>query len=245
MASNSATASLALFDCSEPTRCSSRSPWRARQRRPLGLGFLHPVFPEHALAGGNHRLDRIGAEGLCRPRSMSPSSHRVRRPGRGAGDFGANSRKPVGLDSCFPFRQRLANGSNFNGGPKIGLYAFLLGCGTPGVGIARCPTFNRSEPAEARRGANKPILSIRARLIVVALLGARTADARARARPGAEPAPSTPNWPAAKSSIWRSSGVRGTTRDRQFHARPAPGRGSRLHARWRPIRPTATKHSPT
>ena len=38
------------------------------QRRPLGLGFLHPVFAEHALAGGNDRLDRIGAEGLCRPR---------------------------------------------------------------------------------------------------------------------------------------------------------------------------------
>jgi hypothetical protein len=32
--------------------------------RPFRLGLLHAVLAEHALAGGDHRLDRLGAEGL-------------------------------------------------------------------------------------------------------------------------------------------------------------------------------------
>ena len=34
------------------------------QRRPFGLGLLHPVLAEHPLPGGDHRLDGVGAEGL-------------------------------------------------------------------------------------------------------------------------------------------------------------------------------------
>ena len=34
------------------------------QRRPFGVGFLDPVFPEHALAGGDDRGNGLGAEGL-------------------------------------------------------------------------------------------------------------------------------------------------------------------------------------
>ena len=32
------------------------------QRRPFGLGLLHPVFAEDALAGGDHRLDGSAAK---------------------------------------------------------------------------------------------------------------------------------------------------------------------------------------
>src|SRR5947207_5660169 len=34
------------------------------QRRPFRLRLLHPVLAEYALASRNHRLDRLGAEGL-------------------------------------------------------------------------------------------------------------------------------------------------------------------------------------
>src|SRR6516164_8535536 len=34
------------------------------QRRPFGLGLLDAIFPEHALAGGDHRRDGLGAEGF-------------------------------------------------------------------------------------------------------------------------------------------------------------------------------------
>ena len=34
------------------------------QRRPFGLGLLHAVLAEHALAGRDHRLDRLGPERL-------------------------------------------------------------------------------------------------------------------------------------------------------------------------------------
>ena len=64
------------------------------QRRPFGLGLLHPVFAEHALSGGDDRLDRFGAEGL---------RHRDQRDGcgiapgiaAGARDFLAYRRKSV------------------------------------------------------------------------------------------------------------------------------------------------------
>ncbi|MCY1244993.1 hypothetical protein D9M72_580980 [compost metagenome] len=36
----------------------------ALQQRPLALGFLHAVFAKHALAGRNHRTDRVGVECL-------------------------------------------------------------------------------------------------------------------------------------------------------------------------------------
>jgi len=38
-------------------RCLARD-----QRRPFGLGLLDAVLPEHALTGGDDRLDRIGTE---------------------------------------------------------------------------------------------------------------------------------------------------------------------------------------
>ena len=92
MASNSATASRALFDCSEPTRCNSRPPMARDQRRPFGLGLLHPVFAEHALSGGDDRLDRLGAEGF---RHRDQRHRRRIAPGVAAGarDFGAHGRK--------------------------------------------------------------------------------------------------------------------------------------------------------
>ena len=34
------------------------------KRRPFGLGLLDAILAEHALAGGDHRLDRLGAEGF-------------------------------------------------------------------------------------------------------------------------------------------------------------------------------------
>src|SRR5580704_9013765 len=34
------------------------------ERRPFGLGLLDAILAEHALAGGDDRLDRLGAEGF-------------------------------------------------------------------------------------------------------------------------------------------------------------------------------------
>src|SRR5580704_7481265 len=34
------------------------------ERRPFGLGLLDTILAEHALAGGDDRLDRLGAEGF-------------------------------------------------------------------------------------------------------------------------------------------------------------------------------------
>jgi hypothetical protein len=135
------------------------------QRRPLGLGFLHPVFPEHALAGGNHRLDRIGAEGLCN-RDQCHARRIASGVAAGAGDFGANCRKPIRSIYAFHF-VNARNGSNFNGGPKIVFTHFSYVVEHRGWGSTMSDV-----PAESAKASrpNKPILSIRARLIVVALL---------------------------------------------------------------------------
>ena len=35
------------------------------ERRPFRFRLLHPVLAEHAMAGGDHRPDRLGAERLA------------------------------------------------------------------------------------------------------------------------------------------------------------------------------------
>ena len=104
MASNSATASLALFDCSGPIRCSSMPAMLRHQRRPFGFGLLHAVFAEHALAGGDHRLDRSGAERSSTPRPASPPPDRARHRGRRARSRRARGRGL--LRRWFPCRAR-------------------------------------------------------------------------------------------------------------------------------------------
>ena len=59
MTSKSATASLALFDCSGPMRCSSTSGIARAQSGPFRLGLLHVVLAEDPLAGGENRLDGV------------------------------------------------------------------------------------------------------------------------------------------------------------------------------------------
>ena len=74
------------------------------QRRPFGLGLLHAVLAEDALAGGDHRLDRLGAEGF----RYRDQRHRRRiAPGIAAGarDLRAHLLKSIGLLSCFPFKR--------------------------------------------------------------------------------------------------------------------------------------------
>ena len=72
------------------------------QCRPLGLGFLHPVFPEHPLPGGNHRLDRVGTECL-RDRYQRYAGRIASGVAARARDFGANSRQPMRSIYAFHF----------------------------------------------------------------------------------------------------------------------------------------------
>ena len=84
--------------------------WLRLERRPLGLRLLHAVLAEHALAGGDHRLDRLGAEGL-RDRHQR---HRGRiAPGLGAGarDLGADLRQRRFADLRGSARHGVGNGS--------------------------------------------------------------------------------------------------------------------------------------
>ena len=59
IASNKATASSALFDCSRPIRCSRTLGISRAKGRPFRLRLLHPVLAEIALAGGDQRRDRF------------------------------------------------------------------------------------------------------------------------------------------------------------------------------------------
>jgi hypothetical protein len=63
-----------------------------QERRPFRFGLLYAVLAEHALAGGDHRLDRLGRKSLRHRHQLN-----LRRiaPGLAAGarDFGADGIK--------------------------------------------------------------------------------------------------------------------------------------------------------
>ena len=65
MTSNRRTASSALFDCSRPIAVEADVGMARAQRRPFGERLLDPAFAEIALAGGDQRLDLLGAAGLA------------------------------------------------------------------------------------------------------------------------------------------------------------------------------------
>ena len=117
MASNSATASLRLVRLQRADQMQFEIAVAGHQRRPLGLGLLHPVFAEYALAGGNHRLDRVGAERL-RHRHQRHACRIATGVAAGARDFRAHRRKSAPLVHAFHFVNGFANGSNFNDGAK-------------------------------------------------------------------------------------------------------------------------------
>ena len=64
MASNSATASLALFDCSGPTRCSSMSGYFSFRAGHLAFASWTRFSPKTRWPGRDQGLDRLGAERL-------------------------------------------------------------------------------------------------------------------------------------------------------------------------------------
>ncbi len=64
------------------------------ERRPFGLGLLHAVFAEDALAGGDDRLDRFGAERL-RHRHQRDCRRIASGVAAGARDFLAHRRNGV------------------------------------------------------------------------------------------------------------------------------------------------------
>jgi hypothetical protein len=59
------------------------------QGRPLGGRFLHPVFPEHALTGGNQRFDRRSLVRFT-DRDQSDILGPALRDLRGVGDAGVD-----------------------------------------------------------------------------------------------------------------------------------------------------------
>ena len=62
--SNSATASLTLLVCSGPDQMQFQIGKSGFQRRKFALRFLHPVFAEQALAGGQGFADTGFRHGL-------------------------------------------------------------------------------------------------------------------------------------------------------------------------------------
>jgi diguanylate cyclase (GGDEF)-like protein len=135
------------------------------QRRPFGFGLLHPVFAEHALPRGNDRLNRLGAERF-RNRHQRHARWIAAGVVAGAGDLVAHGRKPNSPRHAFHFVNALQSDSNFNRGANV-VFTHIHYLAEPGLGTQMADK-QLSSPQTSRR--NKPIFSIRARLIVVALL---------------------------------------------------------------------------
>src|SRR5271170_2784261 len=81
--------------------------------RPFGFGLLHAVLAEHALPGGDHGLDRVGAESL---RDSYQRNRRRIAPGVAAGprDVLAYRRQSALPVHAFHLVNDRANGSNFS-----------------------------------------------------------------------------------------------------------------------------------
>jgi hypothetical protein len=69
-----------------------------KQRWPFRLRFLHTIFTEHALAGGDHRLNGIRAESL-RHRNQGHFREVTLRIAARPGDFRTNMLEAVCSDS--------------------------------------------------------------------------------------------------------------------------------------------------
>jgi hypothetical protein len=93
------------------------------QRRPFGLGLLHTVLAEHALAGGDDRLDHFGAEPL-RYRNERYSSRIAASVAAGTPDLGAHRSKPIRSAHGFRFVNAPGNESNFSFGAKAAFTRF-------------------------------------------------------------------------------------------------------------------------
>ena len=148
-----------------------------QQRRPFGLCLLHAVFAEHALAGGDDRLDRLGAERFRyrHQRHALPDRARASRQARTISSRTAAS--PTGSVHGF----HLVN-AKFQSMPgcmssilvdrsKLHFYALSITLRNGAEGAAMPEDQDKSETKSDRPAQRKkPILSIRARLIVLALL---------------------------------------------------------------------------
>src|ERR1700724_978060 len=145
---------------------AARRPVTGDERRPFGLGLLDAIFAEHALAGGDDRLDRLGADGFG---DRDQRDRRRVAPGITAGcrDLLAHRRNTLRSIHGFHPVNAASNDSNFSKTAKT-TFTCVPYCGTRGRGCTMLD--NQAKPPKPSSWRSKPILSIRARLLVLALL---------------------------------------------------------------------------
>ena len=107
----------ALFDCSGPTRCSSRPPWRARSGGHLALASCTRFSPKTrwpaAMTGSIASAPKVfGDRDQGHARRIAPGIT------AGAGDFCAHRLEPGRSIMRFHFVNARRNGSNFTGAPN-------------------------------------------------------------------------------------------------------------------------------
>src|ERR1700722_17123364 len=136
------------------------------ERRPFGLGLLDAILAEHALPCGDHRLDRLGAEHL---RDRDQRDRRRVAPGIAAGrrDLLAHAGDAFRSIHGFHLVNAASNDSNFSKTAKT-TFRCVPYCGPRGRGCVMLDNHTKARKPSSWR--SKPILSIRARLLVLALL---------------------------------------------------------------------------
>src|SRR5271154_102635 len=137
-----------------------------KQWRPFGLGLLDAILAEHALPGSDDRLDRLGAKGF---RDRDQRDGRGIAPGIAAGRRDLLAHAGDAFRSIHGFHQinAASNDSNFSKTAKT-TFRCVPYCGTRGRGCVMLDNHTKARKPSSWR--SKPILSIRARLLVLALL---------------------------------------------------------------------------
>src|SRR6202023_186194 len=145
---------------------AARRPVTGDERRPFGLGLLDAIFAEHALAGGDDRLDRLGADGFG---DRDQRDRRRVAPGITAGcrDLLAHRRNTLRSIHGFHPVNAASNDSNFSKTAKT-TFTCVPYCGTRGRGCMMLD--NQAKARKPSSWRSKPILSIPAPLLVLAVL---------------------------------------------------------------------------